>query len=293
MLPVLLLLGHIGMYCASSLFMKSYQVSAGPGHFQIAFMNVVLSGSVFVGFIAFKGFSLHYTWLTLTLAIVFGVGLWIYNTLKVKASSCGPMAILTMCVVIGGVTIPTLYGLIVLGEPVIPHKIIGILLISLSFVPLLLKSRHQMVFSFKFWLLCILLLLLNGTLTTISKVAQLNSEPVYSMDYVARYSFFFFLLAIGAMIKDLHRPDAYDLKITLTLPHFLMAAASGLFNAVGAVFNYLLSFHMPASIQFPLTQSALLVGITVMSLILYREKPNKETILSLLLTIASIVLISV
>ncbi|MBQ8751615.1 MAG: hypothetical protein IJZ13_00750 [Clostridia bacterium] len=293
MISVLLVLGTITMYCASTLAMKSYQVSAGPGHFQIAFMNVVLSGAGFVGFIAFKGFTLHYNTVTLILAIVFGVGLWVYNTLKIKAASCGPMAILSMSYVIGGVTIPALYGILVLGELVILHKIAGILLIFLSFVPLLLKSRHQMVFTVKFWVLCILLLVLNGVLMTVSKVAQLNSQPEYSMDYVALYYFFFFLMAIGTMVKDLHRPDAYDLKVTLTLPHFLMAAAAGLFNAVGSVFNYLLSFRMPASVQFPLTQSSMLVVITVMSLILYREKPSRETILSLLITIASIVLISI
>lgn len=293
MVSVLLVLGTIVMYCASTLAMKSYQVSAGPGHFQIAFMNVVLSGSVFIAFISFKGFSLHHTPITLILAVVFGVGLWIYNILKVKAASCGPMAILSMSYVIGGVTVPALYGLIVLGEPVIPHKIVGILLIFLSFVPLLLKSRHQMVFTLKFWFLCVLLLVFNGVLMTVSKVAQLHSQPEYSMDYVALYYFFFFIMAIGNMVKDLHRPDAHDLRITMTLPHFLIAAAAGLFNAVGAVFNYLLSFRMPASVQFPLTQSSMLVVITVMSLILYREKPNKETILSLLITIASIILISV
>ena len=211
MISVLLVLGTITMYCASTLAMKSYQVSAGPGHFQIAFMNVVLSGAVFVGFIAFKGFTLHYNTVTLILAIVFGVGLWVYNTLKIKAASCGPMAILSMSYVIGGVTIPALYGILVLGEPVILHKIAGILLIFLSFVPLLLKSRHQMVFTVKFWVLCILLLVLNGVLMTVSKVAQLNSQPEYSMDYVALYYFFFFQLAIGTMVKDLHRRGGLSL----------------------------------------------------------------------------------
>lgn len=293
MITVLLVILTIAGYCAATMMMKAYQVSVGPGHFQTAFMNVALSGAVFLVFVAARGFHLRHTPLTLILAIAFGAGMWVYSTVKIRAAGCGPMAVLTMSYVIGGVIVPTLYGLIVLHEPVIPHKLIGVLLIFLSFLPLLLKSRHQMVFSLRFWMLCILLLMMNGVLMTISKVAQLKSDPTWSMDYVGLYYFFYFLVAVAAMGKELRRPDPHDLQATVTLPHLLMAAAAGLFNAGGAVMNYMLSSHLPASVQFPLTQSSMLVVITVASLLLYREKPDRETVLSLLITIASIILISV
>lgn len=293
MMTMLLVGLTIAAYCAATMMMKAYQVSVGPGHFQTAFMNISFSGAVFLAFIAARGFHLRHTALTLVLAVVFGTGMWIYSTIKIRAAGCGPMAIISMSYVIGGVTIPTLYGLIVLREPVIIHKLIGILLIFLSFLPLILKSRHQMVFSARFWIFCVLLLLLNGTLMTVSKVAQLRSDPSWSMDYVGLYYFFYFLVSVAAMGKELRHPDPHDLQSTVTLPHLLMAGAAGLCNAGGSVTNYMLSSYLPASVQFPLTQSSMLVVITVASLLLYREKPDRETILSLLITIVSIVLISV
>lgn len=293
MLTVLLVIGTIAMYSACTLLTKAYQMSAGPGYFQVAFMNVVFSGSVFLTFIAAKGFVLHYNTATLLLAVAFGSGIWYYSSLKVKAAACGPMSVLTMSYVIGGVIVPTLYGILFLDEPIILHKMLGILLILLSFVPLLMASRHRMVFSVKFWLLCLLLLLFNGVLMTISKVAQTYSEPEYSMDYVALYFFFYFIIACASMVKNLHHPPARDMKRTLTLRNCLLAAACGLCNAAGSVLNFLLAGRMAASVQFPLTQSSLLVVVTVMSLLLYREKPDKATVASLAISIASIVLISI
>ena len=293
MITVLLVLGTVGLFSCSTLTIKAYQMSAGQDRLSISFFNFLYAGAVFLSFIAVKGFQLHYTDITLLLAIVFGVGLMVYNSIKVKAASCGPMSILSMSYVIGGVTIPALYGLIFLKEPIILHKILGILLIFLSFVPLLLKSRQQMVFKPKFLIFCFLLLILNGTLMTTSKIAQLNSEPKYSMDYVTLYFFFTFLSAGFLLAKNLHLPNQQELQKTMTLRNVVYGLAAGLLNGIGSVFNYMLSFRIPASVQFPLTQSSMLVVVTVMSLILYQEKPDKETILSLLISIASIVLISI
>ena len=138
-----------------------------------------------------------------------------------------------------------------------------------------------------------MLLVLNGTLMTMSKIAQLNSDSKYSMDYVTLYFFFAFLSAGFLLAKNLHLPDQQELQKTMTLRNFAYAIASGLLNGIGSVLNYMLSFRIPASVQFPLTQSSMLVVVTVMSLILYQEKPDKATVLSLLISIASIVLISI
>ncbi len=282
------------MYCASTLTIKAYQVSAGVGKFQVYFLNIVMSAAVFVVFLIIKGFSLYFTVLTLILSISFGVGLAAYNGAKVKAAGCGPMAIISMSYVIGGVTFPSLYGIIILKEPIIIHKLIGIFLIFLSFLPLILKSKDKMVFSFKFWIYCITLLVLNGVLMTVSKVAQLEyGDPQYSIDFIALYYFFFFVVSIIDITKNLHHIDPYDIQVTFTTRHLLLAGAAGLLNAGASVFNYLISFRLPASVQFPLIQSSMLVVVTITTLILYHEKLNKATVISLLITIASIILISI
>ena len=74
MITVLLVILTIAGYCGATMMMKAYQVSVGPGHFQTAFMNVALSGAVFLVFVAARGFHLRHTPLTLILAIAFGAG---------------------------------------------------------------------------------------------------------------------------------------------------------------------------------------------------------------------------
>lgn len=93
--------------------------------------------------------------------------------------------------------------------------------------------------------------------------------------------------------------DDFDAKVLEELGIFLQnydstdKSPEQIVNGIGSVLNYMLSFRIPASVQFPLTQSSMLVVVTVMSLILYQEKPDKATVLSLLISIASIVLISI
>ncbi len=284
--------GTIGLFCINTMFIKAYQISAGIGRFQIAFMNAVSGCIVFISLIALKGFRLQYSLVTLLLAVGYGGFLWIFSSIKVVAAGCGPMTVLTMCCVMGGVLIPTIYGIAVLHERVTACKIIGISLVLFSFLPLLLKSKHQLYFSFKYIIRCVLLLLLNGSLFVVSKEAQLHSEPEYAIDYVALYYFFYFIVAFAVITQQLRHISAADVSVTVNLKNLVLAACIGLFNAGGSICNYRLSYYIPASVQFPLTQASMLVGVTIMSLILYHEKPKTEVVISLAMTSVAIVFVS-
>ena len=292
MTPLLLLLGVITLYSIDTLFIKSYQVSAGTGRFQMAFMNLVSGCAVFVALFILKGFQLHHTLLTLFLSIGFGIFFWVFSSLKAAAAGLGPLAIISMACVMGGVLIPTLYGFLFLQEAVTVHKIISILLIFLSFVPLLIKQKKSLAFSTKFLLCCLLILMLNGALYSVSKVAQAHSQPEYAVDYVALYYFFYFLTAVAVIIQQSPHFDVHDIAVTCSLGNLSRAAAIGLCNAGASVLNYRLGYYLPASVQFPLTQSCMLIIITLTALLMYREKPRQETMMSMLIAIASIVFMS-
>jgi len=73
---------------------------------------------------------------------------------------------------------------------------------------------------------------------------------------------------------------------------FLYMALIGLINAAGGMCNYQLGYYLEASVHFPLTQSSMLVAVTVLSMLMYREKPNKPTLMSLITALAAIVMIS-
>jgi drug/metabolite transporter (DMT)-like permease len=293
MVTLALALLTIGSFTTCTFFIKVYQMSAGHTVCRMIWMNLVLGNAVFVALFLLQGMRFRFTPLSLILAAAYGVMMWVYYTLKTYAAGEGPMAILSMSYVIGGVLIPALFGLLFLDEKLTAVKLISFILILAAFIPLIWDQKTSMVFSLKFILACCGLLVLNGVLLSIGKVAQLNSPPEYAVDYIALTYLFFYLTALVVFISRLRIFSKEDFPVMFRRKHLLFAGCAGLFNALGMVANYYLAFRIPASVQFPITQSSLLVTVTVGSLFLYLEKPRMSTIISLVLTIAGIALLSV
>ena len=289
---ILLAAGTIALYSVSTLLIKAYQLKSGAGAIPLAFMNLISGNAVFLFFFLFCGFHFRFTPLSLSLSVLYGMMLWAYIALKVSAAKDGPLAIVSLAYVAGGVLVPALFGFVFLDEPVTFIKTISFVLIISSFVPLIIRQKSSMVFSFHFGFQCLMILLLNGVMICISKIVQLYSPEEYAIDYVALTFFFYYLAAIGIFGTKLPQISPNTFKSLFSGKSIIFASGIGLFNAAGSVFNYMLAGKMPASVQFPLVQSSLLVTVTVSSLFLFQEKPHYLTIISILTTILGIIILT-
>lgn len=286
------LLIPISLFAFSTIFTKGFQNHAGAGNFQAAFFNFINSGFPLFIFLVLNKFTVNITFHTLICAVIAGCILMVYRIVMIKAVSSGPTAIATMSYVLGGSLVPFLYGVIFLKESLNVAKIIGLVFIFASFLPIMLNQKRPGAISFKFFFFCAALFLMNGVFLNLSKIVQQNTPKQYATDYIILYTFFYFIFSI---INLLYHAKSSDKNIRLSLVNFhsfLFPVLSSATNASGNVINLLLSYNIAASVQFPVLNLGIMVLVTILAFSIYKEKPKRSTILSIILAVFSIVFIA-
>lgn len=291
-MKTLLILIPVALYAGAWIFLKKYQRTAGSNAFASAFYNVVGGCFSFAVLFCIKGFSFFWNWQTLACAIFFGVGLAVYNGMKVIAASEGPLALGSMSTTLGAVIITMLYGFIFLNEPVTVMKMVAVVLVIASFIPVLAKHKGEKL-SAKFIFMCAFLFIGNGVLTSVSKVAQqYTPDSKNTIDFIALYFFFDFISSAVVMLPSLTKASDIERKHVFTVPAILIAAASVGMNTMASLSNFYLSYMFPASIQFPITNVGIMIVTTVAAFFIYSEKPTKNTVIGLSLATAAVICLS-
>ncbi|MBS7263079.1 MAG: hypothetical protein KIG36_05680 [Eubacteriales bacterium] len=293
---MLLIFATIALFIGSNLLIKNFQTRVAVGRLQRNLYNVIAPAAAFLLLLLLKGGVLSFNVPTLLLAVCAGFAMYAYYSAKVLAVSIGPLALVSMFYVLGGVLLPALYGYVVSGEPFKVTGALGLALVCASFVPLVVAQRRVSTekLSARFIVCGVILFVLNGAIGCMGKIAQsFSPDPSWSMDFIGLYYLTYFFISLIPMAKDMPRYSQEDVSRTLNVRNLLLLAGAGATNAVGAAFNFSLLFRLPVSLQYPVIQSSLMVGVTLLSFLLYREKPTRPTVVSLCLAVASIILLSV
>lgn len=172
MLPFILIFVMILMYTAQSLFCKLYSAkypgeeSVSSSVFSIVVgLTIALSGFVVSGF-QFTPDALTWLFGVLNAAVIIG-----YNLCMVGASVKGPYSVQMVCMLSGGILVPTFISLF-FGDTLSWGKWIAVAVIILSLVMVNHKKDDQKVQSKAFYVYCAGLFLLNGVYGTLLDVQQ-------------------------------------------------------------------------------------------------------------------------
>lgn len=172
MLPFILIFVMILMYTAQSLFCKLYSAkypgeeSVSSSVFSIVVgLTIALSGFVVSGF-QFTPDALTWIFGVLNAAVIIG-----YNLCMVGASVKGPYSVQMVCMLSGGILVPTFISLF-FGDTLSWGKWIAVAVIILSLVMVNHKKDDQKVQSKAFYVYCAGLFLLNGVYGTLLDVQQ-------------------------------------------------------------------------------------------------------------------------
>ena len=172
MLPFILIFVMILMYTAQSLFCKLYSAkypgeeSVSSSVFSIVVgLTIALSGFVVSGF-QFIPDALTWLFGVLNAAVIIG-----YNLCMVGASVKGPYSVQMVCMLSGGILVPTFISLF-FGDTLSWGKWIAVAVIILSLVMVNHKKDDQKVQSKAFYVYCAGLFLLNGVYGTLLDVQQ-------------------------------------------------------------------------------------------------------------------------
>lgn len=289
-----MLIFPILLFALQFIFVKEFQNRAGHTVAHGFFMNMVVGAFAFVVLLIIKGFSLHFTWLNVLLALFVGLGIVTLKTALLKAVSLGRVAISTMFYVLGGVLFPFIFGIVFLDENLTVPKLLGMIFILLSLLPIIyeeLSKKENRHLSVKFLGICFIVFVANGLLAIIVKINQTVSEKAYTLDFIAVYSLFIFLIATVGLLVSKRKMDPQELKELFQFKKAFSAAKVSICNTTANIIALMLATTLPASLQFPIMQSGIMIATTLLTIIVYKEIPTKKAFLSLAASVVAIVLL--
>ncbi len=271
----------VGEFCISKYYQKNYGVTLCAG-LTYTFLNAVLTAVLFW---AISGFGVFFSLFSLLLAAGMGLCNLCYALLGFRIMAHGQMALYTLFLMTGGMTLPYLYGLFFLNEPFSLLRTVGLLLIVVAVV---LSSGAKTGAVPKVVLtLCLGVFVCNGMVSIFSKVHQIDTThaAVTSAQFVcltalcrACFSGVALLFCRGkgapspavsystAKAAPTRRPPA---------PRLLLAGFSACLGGVSYLLQLTGAQHLPATVLYPLITGGSIAFTTLAALWLFHEKPGK------------------
>lgn len=223
-----------------------------------------------------------------------------YTFIGFKIMALGSLSVYTMFLMLGGMMLPYLYGVFMLDEAVSVWRIIGFILLALSLVFPVVAREKAGKSSVIFIVLCLAVFCLNGCVSITSKVHQINE--VYAKSGSASFSFITnsinaVMSAVGLAIlnarekKQSGQKDGSAAAAEKPKTSVGMIAVIVLINAVAGGVSYVLQLvsaaHVAASALYPMITGGSVVLSALAGLICFKEKPDRISLIGLILSFAA------
>lgn len=244
-------------------------------------VNSAARFSAFSGFFTFlifftvNGFHVSFSWFSIALALCMALISIFINFLGVKILSMGDIAVYSLFMMLGGMILPFLAGIIFLGEPITVWNVIGVvLLIGALVLPVFDTKKKSKKCTKLFYVLCVLLFILNGVSSIITKLHQVDVRGVPTSDFVVLIygmQCIFSTVVSIATGRLTHKNGAWQkINLRTVICGLLFAIVSGT-----AYYLQLRSaIYVNATALFPIISGGTLVFSAILGAVIYKEKPS-------------------
>lgn len=186
---ILVGLSVIGIAIQFSL-QKLYQLKCGKTFVSVVFFSMMSGIVTCLFFLCLNGFRVAYSEFSLFMSLGLAFCMVLNTVMGIWIVSLGKISVFTLFMMFGGMLIPYLYGCIFLNEALTVGSVVGMfLLVGALFMPVLQKENKAETVSGKtkkklFYILCCIVFLSNGCVSTISKVHQINQAAIPTNDFM-------------------------------------------------------------------------------------------------------------
>lgn len=230
---------------------------------------------------------------TLIMGIAFGLLFMLTILFYNLAMACGSLAY-TAFYLSASMLISAAAGILIFKEPVKLTLIAATALFLAAFYFLNVTSKSKDKINLKWLLLCLATFLCNGFLSVVQKGHQVllkgtQSSSLMLIGFVFAFLFYFLAFLFINKKKPVNLKQAKQLLTKNFIPIILITAAS----LGGNLLLTWLSGRMNGSYLFPLVQGSIVLGITAISIIFYKEKLSSRGKIGLLLGVAAIIIINI
>ena len=280
MFSYVLLLIAVACFTAQFAFTKLYEAASRRTVTAALVMLVVASVIGAVLFLAVGGFRVQVSVISALWALAFGVIMVPYYLLGIRALSLGSLAVYSMFMMLGGMLVPFFYGVVLLGEPVSTGKGLGAVLLSVCVIVQAMGSSdtpkpQQKACRGKFFVLCLLIFLINGMTGVIAKAHALSRDAVDEASFTVLSCAVTAVLGLVLLLFSKER-SAGAVREALSKKPLLLMSALGAAAHTGNFLHLIAAESVPASVQFPLVSGGVIVLSALVSAFVFREKLSRR-----------------
>lgn len=257
---------------------KMYQKKAGTSLVMGLKFNSLLglfTGIIFLIPILIQKGTVSCTAFSLILASLMTVFVTTYNIIGFRIMKSGSMALYTLFLMTGGMMVPYVWGLFFLQEEFSLQRTVGLLFMIIAVVWANYAKKQTAKLQV---CLCVLVFFLNGFVSVISKMHQVEETlpHISATEFVMLSGFCRFVLA-GVLYLLVRKRANREAKETRGLP--VIIAASAVCSGLSYLLQLLGAQNLPATVLYPLVTGGGMVFTALAGVIFFKEKPSRRVVL--------------
>ena len=263
-------------FALTKLYQKKNGVSKKAGYL---FNSMVGLFTALIFFVA-NGFTVSVTPFSVVMGFSYAALVTVYTIIGFKILEGGTMALYTLFLMVGGMTIPYIYGLLFLDEKFSYLRTLALLVIMAGVV---LSNYSEEKLDKKRLLMCIAVFVLNGFVSVTSKLHQIEEmyDTVDTQSFViitgiAKFIFAGILYFTARKEKSENNKLPFRYIALLTAGSAAIVGLSSFFQLIGAA-------NLPATVIYPFVTGGTIVFSGLAGMLFYREKITLKTAISIFL----------
>ena len=259
---------------------KKYQVTVGTA-LRASLWFTILTAVCSVAFLLIlNGFEIRVSVPSITLAILMALASTTYGLIGFRIMEKGNLGVYMLFLMSGGMAVPYFYGIWFLGEtPSLISTIAFLLIVASTFISNISKDKVEK----KQLLLCMVVFFLNGIVSTVGKIHQVQPEsqwvtPAYFTFLTSSLRIVISLITLAFCGKIDPKEKQGKVQIRLK-PVIWIILVSAILDSACYMLQLVGASNLPATVMYPLQNGGTVVLTALAGYLFFREKQTvKQTI---------------
>lgn len=259
---------------------KIYQKIKGTSPAAGFGFNAILGLFTTITFFVINGFKVNFSIYSFVMAALVNGLVIFYDCIGFKLLKSGTMAMYTLFLMSGGMTIPYIFGLLFLDEPFTYMRTLALVLILIGIV---MANTGTMKVTYKQMAMCAVVFILNGLVSVFSKLHQIELyfPTVSTTDFVLAGGIFKFIFA-GILYLFCKKSSEESSKSSSWLTVFIVIASAA-FGGGSYLMQLWGAMSLPASVLYPFVTGGSIVASALCGMIFFKDKLSKNLVISIVL----------
>lgn len=274
--PYILILLAVILLAGDFVLQKLYQKTMGADVPQVLLFNTFLGIFTAVAFFFINGCQIHFSAYSFVMASIMPALSIATTLLGFRLMRSDSMALYTLALMAGGMTVPYVFGLLFLHEEFRWLRLAGLVLILAAVISSNVSKKRT---DNRFILFCVAVFFLNGFVSVVSKLHQTNTvyPTVTAVEFVmytgaVKALLSAIVLAFSGVKKEKAKPRFSLSAVGITAASAVVSGGSYMFQLLGAV-------NLPASVLYPFVTGGTIILTSLAGILFFKERLSLKIIL--------------